>query len=450
MKDRKVREKEFKTLEMSIERLKKAEIELAELKPPRDIFGQQIESIMSKLKNPSNVDEVEQELAVLRGQVKQYEESQRQVAKPQEASTKSAPQRPSYHFPRELEELYNGIEFIGSGGFARVFRAKRRADGLEVAIKVPINMDASTGKSFVREINAWQKLKHMNIVRLYDLNILPIPYLEMELCSQSLHELPKPLEIERAAGMMFHIAEGVKYAHSRGINHRDLKPQNILFQGETPKIGDWGLSRVVAESTSSARFAFSPIYVTPEQLSPQQFGKPDDRTDIYQLGTIFYELVTGRPPFKGDNLTELMAQIVVSEPIGPSSLNPASSAVEHVIMQCLRKQMAERYQSVAEMQKDLAEYLKVEYKDSLTKSKSDMRRSGYYCHELCLVHLTRGDLGESLKYAVDLRNYASEGVRNDLDSLISEIEIRRKEDLGATDELIEKAAIILHQIKMGR
>jgi serine/threonine protein kinase len=450
MKDRKAREKEFKALEMSIERLKKAEIELAELKPPGDIFGPQIESIMSKLKDPSKVDEVEQELAVLRGQVKQYEESQRQAAKPQEASTKSAPQRASYPFPRELEELYRGIEFIGSGGFARVFRAKRRADGIEVAIKVPINMDASTGKSFVREINAWQNLKHMNIVRLYDLNILPIPYLEMELCSQSLHELRKPLEIERAAGMMFHIAEGVKYAHSRGIVHRDLKPQNILLQGETPKIGDWGLSRVVAESTSSTRFAFSPIYATPEQLLPQQFGKPDHRTDIYQLGALFYELVTDRPPFKGDNITELMAQIVASEPIGPSSLNPASSAVEHVIMKCLRKQMPERYQSVAEMQKDLAEYLEVEYQDSLRKSQGNMKRSGYYCAELCLVHLRIADLPGALKYAHDLNHYASGQAKGEISGIIEELELRHREDLPCTDELMDRVAVVLHQVKMGR
>jgi len=446
VKDLKVIAKEFERLAMAIERLKQAEKELDELNPPENTFRSQIESIRWKLKRPEKVDEVEQELSALRKQVQELPPWRARRAEEARRGEAAA----ALSFPRELEQLYQDVTVIGSGGFARVFRAKRRADGTEVAVKVPLTLDASTGKSFVREITSWQQLRHLNIVRLYDLNILPVPYLEMELCQRSLNELPKPIDTQQAACMLFHIGEGMRYAHSKGIIHRDLKPQNILLQGEVPKVTDWGLSKIAAESASSTHSAFSPLFAAPEQLLPQNFGKPDKRTDIYQLGTVFYQLATGELPFKGDNFTELMAQITSVEPKKPAEVNPSTKEVEPIIMKCLRKEMKERYQSVADMQKDLAEYLKVEFKDSLSKSKGDMRRSGYYCAELCFIHLTRGDLGEALKYAVDLKHYASNDVKADLDSITGEIEHRLKERMGTCEELMEKAGIVLHQAMMRR
>src|SRR4030067_1476769 len=152
------------------------------------------------------------------------------------------------HFPDELKHLYNEVEFIGSGGFARVFKAKRR-DGRIIAVKIPINMDEAIGKSFLREITSWQRLNHRNIVSLLDANILPIPYLEQEYMeSGSLESPKKPFDVAKACEIIFDIAEGLKYAHNQGIVHRDLKPQNILLSEDgVPKITDWGLSRVMAE-----------------------------------------------------------------------------------------------------------------------------------------------------------------------------------------------------------
>ena len=453
MQDRKAMAKEFEELGRAIERLKKAENELDELKPPKDVFGPQTESIRGKLKRADKVEEVEQELTVLRRQMEERKTPREPVAEPVKEleETGDFPTRSSeFSLPRELERLYDDDGFIGSGGFARVFQAKRRSDGTQVAVKVPLHLDASTGRSFVREITSWQRLKHMNIVGLYDLNILPIPYLEIELCQRSLQELPKPLVAERAASLIFHAAEGLKNAHSQGIIHRDLKPQNILLLGEVPKISDWGLSKVVSESKSSGVHSFSPLYATPEQLSSKEFGKPDHRTDIYQLGTVFYELATGELPFKGDSFTEIMAQIINDQPAKISVLNPATRAIEPIVMKCLQKEMKERYQSVAEMQRDLAAYLKVEFKDSLSKSQGDMKRSGYYCAELCLVHLRVGELGEALKCALDLTHYASEQMKADIADLISELEFRSKEDMVISEEFLERATIVLHQARMGR
>ena len=239
-------------------------------------------------------------------------------------------------FPPELAEDYEEVEYIGKGGFARVFKAKRK-DGKVVAVKIPISLDEATGKSFIREIENWTKLNHGNIVRVYDYNILPIPYFEMELCDCSLADIKKPIEPEKAAWLIFNIAEGLKYAHSKGIVHRDLKPQNIMLKDGIPKISDWGLSKVMTESTSTSVTAFTPYYAAPEQIAG---GDKDERTDVWQLGIIFYELVTGELPFRGDNVVEVGMAIATKQLIPPSGINPEAKDVEPIIMKCLEKDKA--------------------------------------------------------------------------------------------------------------
>lgn len=258
-------------------------------------------------------------------------------------------------FPPELSNLYYETAFIGRGGFANVFKAKRRADSINVAVKVPINLDAATGRSFLREINSWQLLNHVNIVRLLDYNILPIPYFEMELCEKSLNEIAKPIDIYRAGKIILDVSEGIKLAHARAIFHRDLKPQNILLKGQIPKVSDWGMSKVMPERRDSATHVVSPLYAAPEQISSRKFGQPDHRTDIYQLGVVFYELVTGKTPFSGDNVVDLMAQITNEEPVSPSSIVPATIEIESIILKCCRKVTDERYQSIGDLQNDLVQ-----------------------------------------------------------------------------------------------
>ncbi|MDF2958261.1 MAG: Serine/threonine protein kinase, partial [Candidatus Alkanophagales archaeon MCA70_species_1] len=281
-------------------------------------------------------------------------------------------------FPAELEPFYSDIEYIGEGGFARVFKAVRIRDGKEVAVKIPISLDPETGKAFTKEIVNWSRLEHENIVELCDMNILPIPYLEMELCDKSLEEVPKPLEVEEATSIIFDVAKGLKHAHSEGIIHQDLKPSNILFKDGKAKITDWGLSKLKAGSRSSSITAFSPLYAAPEHFS-KKFGKRDERTDIYQLGVIFYELVTGKLPFEGEDVAEISFSIINEEPTPPSEINPKSKGVEHIIMKCMAKRKEERYQSVDELIEDLAVYLKEEYKKS-----KDFRKSAFFLYELLL------------------------------------------------------------------
>ena len=178
--------------------------------------------------------------------------------------------------PPEMTEKYTNSEFIAKGGFARVFKAKRK-DGQYVAVKVPIDLDESTGKSFIAEMQNWTKLNHPNIVKIYDYNIMPFPYFEEELCDSGLDKLKKPMGIAQAAWIIFNVCEGLKYAHNLKIIHRDLKPQNILLKNGIPKISDWGLSKIVTDVSSVTTASFTPFYAAPEQVTNKT---KDQRTDI--------------------------------------------------------------------------------------------------------------------------------------------------------------------------
>ena len=291
-------------------------------------------------------------------------------------------------------------------------------------------------------------MNHENIVKVYDYNILPIPYFEMELCDHSLADLPKPVEIEKAAWLVFNIAEGLKYAHSKGIIHRDLKPQNILLKDGVPKISDWGLSKVMAESSSSIA-SFTPLYASPEQVKGES---KDERTDIWQLGVIFYELVTGELPFKGDSFVEIGMAIVTKQPVKPSEINPEAKEVEGIILKCLEEDKEKRYQSVKELQRDLAEYLGMKYRESLklSVSRKDFRRSAYYCCELLLINMKINNLVSAYNYASDLLSYADGEVRREVQELCEQLKVRMEYGMrDIPEELIKKAEIIAHKIRLG-
>ncbi|WP_456453941.1 protein kinase domain-containing protein [Thermococcus sp.] len=353
-------------------------------------------------------------------------------------------------FPSKLADFYTEVEYIGKGGFARVFKAKRKKDGKIVAVKIPINPDPATGKFFLREIGNWVKLRHPNIVRLYDYNIFPVPYLEMEFCESSLEKLSKPTDVNDAALLIFNVAEGLKYAHSKGIIHRDLKPSNILLKSGVPKISDWGLSKVVTETHPTPTTSFTPLYAAPEQFNKAKFGKTDKRTDIWQLGVVFYELVTGRVPFESDNYYELMAMILNNDPIPPAQLNPEAKDVEPIIMRMLAKRKEERYQSVEELQHDLAAYIGIELKNELNKSQGigDRKKIIYYLGSLLLLSMKTGNLSDAYKYANDFTKMTSGELKAQFEELRDQIKLRMEEGLELPVELIEKAEILVHETRV--
>jgi len=314
-----------------------------------------------------------------------------------------------------------------------------------VAVKIPISLDPAVGKSFIRELMNWTKLDHTNIVKVYDYNILPIPYFEMELCDCSLADIPKPMAVEDAAWIMFNVAEGLKHAHRQGVVHRDLKPQNIMIKEGIPKVSDWGLSRIVGGSTSSAA-SFTPLYAAPEQISNKFGDRNDPKVDVWQLGVVFYELVTGRPPFEGEDVVEIGMAICTQQPTPPSEINPEAKEVEDVITGCLEKYQRDRC-TLEEFQRRLADYLGVKYSESLMSR--DVRRSAYYCGELVVVNMKVGDIVNAYKYASDLLNYANGEVRSIVKELCEGLKERIEAGIGIEEELIKKAEVICHKVRLG-
>ena len=263
------------------------------------------------------------------------------------------------YFPKELENKYTDIMFVGRGGIAWVFSACRKSDRVRVAVKIPISFDEVTGKCFLNEIAAWETLRHQNIVEVTAVNILPVPYVEMEFVAGSLEAVGKPMAVWKAVHLITGVAEGLRYAHGHGFIHRDIKPHNILLTRElVPKITDWGMSKVLAADVKKSSVAgFSLSYAAPEQVSPSEFGRTDERTDIYQLGVVFYELVTGSIPFGGESIVEVGNAILRETPVAPGEFNPDAEAVEKIILKCLEKAPAQRYQSAAELLDALHGYL---------------------------------------------------------------------------------------------
>jgi serine/threonine protein kinase len=252
--------------------------------------------------------------------------------------------------PDAMNDLYADITPIATGGLAKVYRATRRQDGATVAVKVPLHADEATGASFMKEMLLWRNLSHPNIVGVTGVRIFPYPSVEMEYVGRSLADIQKPADLGTAVHIIRGIAEGLRFAHAKGIIHRDIKPENILLTPEgDPKISDWGMSRDISATNMPTVAGFSLSYAAPEQLAPSQYQGTDQRTDIFQLGVVFYELATGRLPFPGEGIAEVSSAILSKDPVRPSAIVPASLVLEPVICRCLRKDPAERYQSVDEI-----------------------------------------------------------------------------------------------------
>ncbi|MCX6688319.1 MAG: protein kinase [Methanoregula sp.] len=350
--------------------------------------------------------------------------------------------------PPELTGIYPEWNYIGKGGFARVFRAKR-TDGTPVVVKIPIFLDTLTGKTFIAEMQTWKKLSHTNIVKLYDFNIMPIPYLEEEPCDNALADVKKPVEPEEAAWILFNICEGLKFAHAQKIVHRDLKPENILIKDGIPKISDWGLSRVLTDMTVATSLAFTLTYAAPEQINN---GVKDERTDIWQLGVILYELLTGELPFSGGSMLGIRKDITTKDPKVPGEIQHEAQVLDPVVMKCLNKTPSERYQSVAELQHALAKFLQITYTESLKISTTahDYSRSAHLTGALVLTHLRTGDLANSYNYLQDLIHYAHGNAKENARELSEQIEIRLEMGLSEIpEELIQKAESVVHEIDIG-
>ncbi|MCX6690884.1 MAG: hypothetical protein NTW33_02225, partial [Methanoregula sp.] len=169
-------------------------------------------------------------------------------------------------------------------------------------------------------------------------------------------------------------------------------------------------------------------------------------------GVILYELVTGEFPFKGDSMIEIGMNIATKDPKRPGEIKPEAHVIDAVVMKCLEKDPAKRYQSVLELQKDLAMYLRKNYTELLKTSVSvqDYTCSASYCGDLIMINLLTGDIPTAYKYLLDFVHYSKGDVKAEAQELSEQIKMRM--EMGVTeipDELIQKAEIIVHQVSVG-
>jgi serine/threonine protein kinase/WD40 repeat protein len=302
---------------------------------------------------------------------------------------------------------YELLEEIARGGMGVVFRARQISLERLVAVKVLLAghfASHSFLQRFRREAEAAASLNHPNIVSIYEVDEEEgQPYFSMELVEgHNLADLVRdqPLPAQEAAKILKTLAEAVHFAHGRGLLHRDLKPSNVLVDASgVPHITDFGLAKFVADDSQPAspdnmpgghpdsgrghaenlsaralrraqggaralqdltltgQVLGTPNYMSPEQADPKR-GPTTVTSDVYSLGAILYQLLTGRPPFMAETLTQTLSLVAEGEPVTPRLLNPSLSRdIETICAKCLEKEPKRRYASAQELAEELGRFL---------------------------------------------------------------------------------------------
>ncbi len=270
--------------------------------------------------------------------------------------------------PQVLGDRYEIGGVLGRGGMAEVHRGRDLRLGREVAVKVlrsDLARDPSFQVRFRREAQASASLNHPAIVAVYDTGedrttTGATPYIVMEYVEgETLRDVIRregQLSPERAMRFAADVCGALDFSHRNGIVHRDVKPGNVMITPEgAVKVMDFGIARAVSDSaatmTSTAAVIGTAQYLSPEQARGEGV---DARSDVYSVGCMLYELVTGAPPFTGDSPVAVAYQHVREDPRTPSSINPAIPAeLDAILLKAMSKNPANRYQSAAEMRNDL-------------------------------------------------------------------------------------------------
>lgn len=263
-----------------------------------------------------------------------------------------------------LGDRYEILEKIGSGGMAEVFKGKDHKLNRFVAIKV-LKDEFVEDKNFVRkfkeEAQAAAALAHPNIVNVYDVgDEQNIFYIVMELVEgitlKTYIEKKGRLTVKEATSIAIQVASGLEIAHNNQIVHRDIKPQNIIISREGKvKVTDFGIAKSISSNTNTADAMGSVHYTSPEQA---RGGYSDAKSDIYSLGIVMYEMVTGRVPFDGETTVVVAVKHLQEDMVSPrvyASDVPVS--LEHIILKCTEKSPDRRYASAAELIADLKQSL---------------------------------------------------------------------------------------------
>jgi serine/threonine-protein kinase len=268
---------------------------------------------------------------------------------------------------------YHIVSQIGRGGMATVYKAYQAALDRFVAIKVPLADFQSNPEfisSFSRETKIIAKLDHPNIIPIYDVSEFEgTPYIVMRFVDGQtlrgfLNKHKKPVRLPTILTIMRAVTSALTDAHQKSVLHRDVKPSNIMLGNDgNVYLMDFGLARIVAEADltlSRDRVVGTPTYISPEQAKGETL---DERTDIYSLGIVLFEMLTGRVPFTGERPSVVVYHHISTPPPQPSKINPEiSPRLEQVILKALAKDRKDRFANAAAMMQALQEVVAGEVK----------------------------------------------------------------------------------------
>jgi eukaryotic-like serine/threonine-protein kinase len=265
-----------------------------------------------------------------------------------------------------LNDQYEVLELLGQGGMGEAYRARDHTTGQVVVVKIPyasVIGDPATYSRYERELDIGKRLDHPGIQRFIAegrLDDSVAPYVVFEyIDGENLREYltrNAPLAVDRAVDLAAQIADVLQYVHERGVVHRDLKPENLLITPDGKlKLVDFGIALLKGARRLTfqrlSREVGTPDYMAPEQV---QGERGDARTDVYALGVMLYEMLTGEVPFQGDSPLAVMSQRVTTPaPLLRSVRIDIPPALEAVVYRALRRDPAERYASMAALRQDL-------------------------------------------------------------------------------------------------
>ena len=269
---------------------------------------------------------------------------------------------------RLLDNRYEILEVIGTGGMAVVYKARCHRLNRLVAIKILKDdylEDEDFRRRFHAESQAVAMLSHPNIVSVYDVSTsisMEADYIVMELIEgitlKQYMEKKGVLNWKETLHFAMQIAKALEHAHSRGVVHRDIKPHNVMvLKNGSVKVADFGIARMMSKGDTLTKEALGSVhYISPEQAKG---GRVDNRSDIYSLGVVMYEMMSGRPPYEGDSPVAVAIQHISGGAVMPSTLNPnIPGGMEQIIMKAMARELQDRYETATQMLADMDEFRK--------------------------------------------------------------------------------------------
>ena len=264
---------------------------------------------------------------------------------------------------------YEILGVAGRGGMARVYRARHIKLGRTVALKMlPADAEESLAARFIEEARSAARVQHPQVAAIYEVgDDDQQPFFAMEFANGGTlaqHLAGRPQPPKEAVALVAGLARAVQHCHDHGIIHRDLKPANVLLVEEadavTYKISDFGLAKRLDDDkglTKTGEILGTPAYMAPEQASGV-FKESGPATDIYALGAMLYECLTGRPPFDGTDAMDIVLQVLSDEPLRPCQLQPTLPRdLETICLKCLEKSPRRRYATARDLAEDLERWL---------------------------------------------------------------------------------------------